>query len=579
MYIYKFIEIINVYVTRARVDPILSSPRIPCHPVRDASRRRKSRSGPGACWPTSLSAHQQWWMQQARIQLRFSGGRKCPFWGSFCSLAVSQSEERGEGSCWNSVSGPTTWICHRNGLTMMTLNMASWHVRCPAGGFHIHRSSRWHGKPICAAFHEWWLSSSIWEWSVAGRMVVWGDIKTTGAIYFTSPVMLLTWSWLPLTASPMYREPACHRLDWVGSCMTYGFCWLKMEKLSPGNAHVGHKYLDFGPNNCWIFIVYTYPGRPWRVFTCARARISKTPHHKEYMPVACGLTPDEIRQRTLQLLISTDSDALMRTVLKPPSPAVPNTPPPPVPDTRSSLQDLADKHSKAGGTPQTFVQCLPRYFTPELLLSCQQLQQGSPDWTSQRKGRITASSMYAVTCFMGRKPDGALVKQIINGSDVSTPAMTFGHDNEDLARQLYLLGHQQQYPGVRIDQTGLHMDPDRPFLAASPDGLVHCPECGPEFLEVKCSYKYRDLEAQEAALQKGNHFQKQDNVISLHENSPWNYQIQCQLGVCRRTWRDLVLFTEKGILITKVITSPVLWQEIKEKGEYFFQKYVLPKIM
>ena len=304
-----------------------------------------------------------------------------------------------------------------------------------------------------------------------------------------------------------------------------------------------------------------------------------TPHHTEYMPVACGLTPDEIRQRTLQLLISTDSDALMRTVLQPPTPAVRITPPPPVPDTRTSLQDLADKHVKAGGTRQTFVQCLPRYFTSELLLSCQQLQQGSPDWTSQRKGRITASSMYAVTRFTGRKPDGALVKQIINGSDISTPAMTFGHDNEDLARQLYLLGHQQQHPGVRVDQTGLHVDPDRPFLAASPDGLVHCPECGPGLLEVKCSFKYRDLEAQEAALQKGYHFEKQDKVISLRENSPWNYQIQCQLGVCRRTWCDLVLFTEKGILITKVIASPVVWQEIKEKGEYFFQKYVLPKMM
>ena len=232
-----------------------------------ASRGRKSRSGPGARWPTSFSAHQQWRMQQARIQLRFSGGRKYPFWGSFWSLVASQSEERGERSCWNFVSGPTTWICHRNGRTMMTLNMASWHERCPAGGFHIHRPSRRHGKPTCAAFHKhrWWMSSSIWEPSVAGRMVVWDDIKTTGATYFTSPVMLLTWSWLPLTISPMYGEPARHRLDWVGSRMIFGFCWLKMEKLSPGNARVRRKYIDFGPNNCWIFIVYTYPGRPWRV--------------------------------------------------------------------------------------------------------------------------------------------------------------------------------------------------------------------------------------------------------------------------------------------------------------------------
>ena len=50
---------------------------------------------------------------------------------------------------------------------------------------------------------------------------------------------------------------------------------------------------------------------------------------------------------------------------------------------------------------------------------------------------------------------------------------------------------------------------------------------GPGLLEVKCLYKYWDLEAQEAALQKGYHFQKHDNVISLRKNSPCNYQIQC----------------------------------------------------
>ena len=237
------------------------------------------------------------------------------------------------------------------------------------------------------------------------------------------------------------------------------------------------------------------------------------------------------------------------------------------------MQDLSDQHLKAGGTRQTFVQCLPRYFTPELLLSSQQLQQGTPDWTSQCKGRITASSMYAVTHFTGRKPDGALVKQIINGSDVSTPAMMFGHDNEDLVHQLYLVGHQQQHPDIRVDQTGLHVDPDRPFLAASTDGLVHYPECGPGLLEVKCSYKYWDLEAQEAALQKGYHFQKHDNVISLCKNSPCNYQIQCQLRVCCRIWCYLVLFTEKGILITKVIASLVVWKEINKKGISFRNMY------
>ena len=187
--------------------------------------------------------------------------------------------------------------------------------------------------------------------------------------------------------------------------------------------------------------------------------------------------------------------------------------------------------------------------------------------------------MFPVTRFTGKKPDGTLVRQIIYGSSATSKAMRFGQDNEDLARQLYTFAHQLQHPDVNVKQTGLHLDPDRPFLAASPYGLVDCPQCGPGLVEIKCSYKYRNMEPGDAAVQQGYHFLlDENNLISLRLNSSWYYQVQCQLGACRRACCDVVLFTSKGIAICKVIAAPSVWDEIKSKSRMFFEKYIIPKL-
>ena len=219
----------------------------------------------------------------------------------------------------------------------------------------------------------------------------------------------------------------------------------------------------------------------WPAHQCLFERFRPHKHLQSlHTTHASGMWFEEIHQRTLQLLISTNSDALMRTGLEPLHTLfwIPLQPLFQTPELVLRIWQTSTWKQGAPGRPLSSA-CLAIY-TRVVVLSA--TSAGITGLENQCKGCITASIMYAVTCFMGRKPDGVLVKQIVNGSDIS-PAMTFGHANEDLACQLYLLGHQQQHPDVRVDQIGLHVDLDRLFLAASPDDLADSPECGSGLLE------------------------------------------------------------------------------------------------
>ena len=63
------------------------------------------------------------------------------------------------------------------------------------------------------------------------------------------------------------------------------------------------------------------------------------------------------------------------------------------------------------------------------------------------------------------------------------------------ARKLYMKYHQRTCAGngklVSVENLGLVVSVDNPFLGASLDGFIRCPKCGDGALEIKCSWKHR----------------------------------------------------------------------------------------
>lgn len=167
---------------------------------------------------------------------------------------------------------------------------------------------------------------------------------------------------------------------------------------------------------------------------------------------------------------------LKKEVTAPPSPVALES------AQKLSLVNLIQEYN--GQDPQQFLEFCGRRMQEENYSNAEVLtvEQADTDlWHELRKGRITASRIHeASRCSMLR---GSLCDKIMGIKSGFSFAMKRGTDLE---------GHvfavlQKQYPSLR--NAGLVLDPQFPWMGASPDGLAD------EFvLEIKCPYTPKTFE-------------------------------------------------------------------------------------
>ena len=151
--------------------------------------------------------------------------------------------------------------------------------------------------------------------------------------------------------------------------------------------------------------------------------------------------------------------------------------------------------------------------------------QGSPEWLSERAGKVTASMVSAVLM----KPETAgfrdyqaqIVAEILTGkpqgSDFTNAAMQFGSEMEPLARSAY-----EAETGFSVDEVGFCQHQSIKRAGASPDGLVG----NSGLVEIKCPKVATHLAYLIA-----------DVVPAGYKN-----QMMFQLAVTGREWCDFVSF-------------------------------------
>ncbi|GFV69614.1 yqaJ domain-containing protein [Trichonephila clavipes] len=107
-------------------------------------------------------------------------------------------------------------------------------------------------------------------------------------------------------------------------------------------------------------------------------------------------------------------------------------------------------------------------------------QASSERWRYERSLRLSSSFFKEIA---GKStPCTKLVMRIVYGRDLCNAAMKYGLANEEIARKQY----EREY-STEIKICGLFVDKDKPFLCASPDGLV-----GDDgLIEIKCPYSAR----------------------------------------------------------------------------------------
>jgi len=125
----------------------------------------------------------------------------------------------------------------------------------------------------------------------------------------------------------------------------------------------------------------------------------------------------------------------------------------------------------------------------------------------------------------------------------------------------------------------LFINPDVPFIGASPDAMASCDCCGQNVIEIKYSFcvkdsTFDDIDDKTFDLKRGN-----DDQLKLDVKHQYYNQVQTQIGVCKIEPAYFVVWTEKDLHIEQFMFDEVLWNTICEKSKHIFVTAILPELV
>ena len=174
-------------------------------------------------------------------------------------------------------------------------------------------------------------------------------------------------------------------------------------------------------------------------------------------------------------------------------------------------------------------------------------------WQQLRRCRLTASNFGLVA--KRREMFEKLVESILyKPPPSSAAAIEWGTSYEDKARDTYINEKQTQHgDSYQVSQTGIFINTEQPWLAATPDGVVHDPSesasCHNGLLEIKCPYSARHKSLTDACKEL-NRFccTILNDKVTLKTTHNYYYQIQGQLAITQLPWCDLYIWTPHAVL-------------------------------
>lgn len=152
---------------------------------------------------------------------------------------------------------------------------------------------------------------------------------------------------------------------------------------------------------------------------------------------------------------------------------------------------------------------------------------------------------------------------------LNTAAINHGKMYESIAAKEFSKHFQ-----VKVTPCGLFVNPDFPFLAASPDGLVN----ENEIVEIKCPYNGRN-----SAILPGKHFPfltiNSDGQIHLKETHNYYYQIMGQLAISKKASCIFIVYTLQELYVEKIaFDSDFFFQNMLPLLTAFYKEHYCPFI-
>ena len=197
-------------------------------------------------------------------------------------------------------------------------------------------------------------------------------------------------------------------------------------------------------------------------------------------------------------------------------------------------------------------------------------QSSCADWFKFRQFRITASKFHSI--LIGKKLDIEFAKRFLPGeekpvSDFLKKKFKHGNDFEPIAASKYSLYMNGSGHAVRLEKCGLVIDPNAPWLGASPDRKVvdYLAESPFGIMEIKCPEKHKDEDPLTACHDPHFCCKLENGVPTLKKDHAYYTQVQGQLALTGAEWCDFVVYTHKGLIIQRIYFESAFWDILYEK--------------
>ena len=285
----------------------------------------------------------------------------------------------------------------------------------------------------------------------------------------------------------------------------------------------------------------------------------------------CKMSPDAVRSLFMDLF--KGSDALITTVIPGFGKAT---------KTSTRPMTVAEAVTSCSSTAEV-IPLFKWTHPPAICDEICKLTNGQSEntlWRDYRHGRLTSSIFKAACTYSGSSMNNSVVKTVMGlYQPFSTPATRYGLECEGGARDVYAKLHSKYHSQVNVQESGLHINGEMPFLGASPDGMIRCPICGPGVLEIKCPYSKRKETTEQACQDNKFGVLYENGSIRLKPTSKWMYQIQGQMLVTGVEYCDFVINTEKTISMARIRADKAFQTAMLQRLTSFYERFIAPALV
>ena len=139
---------------------------------------------------------------------------------------------------------------------------------------------------------------------------------------------------------------------------------------------------------------------------------------------------------------------------------------------------------------------------------------------------------------------------------------------------------QDLHADLQVAASGLIINPELPWIGASPDGAVTCACHGPGILEIKCPFSAKDRTLRECV--KDSRFcltDTEDGGMTLKIDHSYMYQVQAQMRVAEVNYCDFVVWTPQELFTQRIESDRTFFDDAYLRVVNFIRTGILPELL